>query len=661
MRQTRRSRKSGPFERGADTFFHAMSMKLSSLGLLAMFAFAVPLAAFLAYSLYHLAVSVQVLLLTPLARAFERLRGGAVTLPFLGHDPAGAWELRWQPSPSFTEALVAHHAAYAWSWLAGRAAVVPLVGAVLLLAGLIALKLRGDWLGSSEILRGARIVTGRQLAIALRRQREASDLVIGGQPLVKGSETQHICLMGGPGSGKSVGLMELLDTVARRGEPALVFDPKPELIRHFHNTARGDLMLNPLDGRVVAWSPWAEIKDPHDYVAMAQSWVPEESKGHDPFFTDAARILAAGLLETTRAKGDVVELARLATQGTIEELLHATRGTSAAAFLSSEAAATRDSIRTTLGAYSEWLRWLRPDAKSFSIRSWVRAVAEPGSAPRPWLWLTSRGNLAEVLAPLLRIWIEAAVREILSGPVSRTRRLWLVLDEFPSLGRMRAVEQVMAQGRGHGAVVVLGLQSISQLRDRYGVHGASTLLGQPSTHIILRQNEPDAAQWASQLLGEAEMLEPYESMHYAAEDIADAITLGERVVKVPVVLPSELLSLPVRTLRGGHRELAGYARLAGSWPVARIAIRTRDRPETAPAWIDIDTTATVDVELRRRRNRSQEAIDPSPKGRGSEGPRGEAPDEMEASPPPVDGAGQERTRSEPDQGARHSRQHQLGL
>ena len=58
---TRRSRTSGSFARGADTFFHALGMRLSSLGLLALLAFATPLAAFLVYSLYHLAASVQVL------------------------------------------------------------------------------------------------------------------------------------------------------------------------------------------------------------------------------------------------------------------------------------------------------------------------------------------------------------------------------------------------------------------------------------------------------------------------------------------------------------------------------------------------------------------------------------------------------------------------
>ena len=636
---TRRSRTSGSFARGADTFFHALGMSLSSLGLVAMLAFATPLAAFLVYSLYHLSASVQVLLLTPLAGAFERLHGGLVMLPFVGHDVADGWAFRWQPSTGFTEPLRAAHQAYAWAWLMNRIAVVPLVGTGLLLTGLVALRMRGDWLGASEILRGARIVPAAKLAQVLRRRREASDLAIGGQPLVKGSETQHVCLTGGPGSGKSVGLMELLDGIVRRGEPALVFDPKPELIRHFFDAARGDLVLNPLDRRAVAWTPWAEVQGPHDYVAMAQSWVPEESKGSDPFFTDAARILAAGLLEATHARADLVELARLATQGSIGELLRATRGTSAAAFLSSEAAATRDSIRTTLGAYSEWLRWLRSDGAGFSIRDWVRAVAGRADASAGWLWLTSRGNVADVLAPLVRIWIESAVREILSRPVSRTARIWLILDEFPTLGRMRAVEQVMAQGRGHGAVVVLGLQSISQLRDRYGIHGAATLLGQPSTHVILRQNEPDAALWASQLLGEAEMLEPFESLHYAAADHSDAIALGERVVKVPAVLPSELLSLPSRTRRDGHKELAGFARLAGNWPIARIAIRTRDRPETAAAWIDADAGSTVAVALQRRADDPSSSSDAGPSAENSTGDERAAP----------------ATRALPP------RQHQLGL
>jgi hypothetical protein len=99
------------------------------------------------------------------------------------------------------------------------------------------------------------------------------------------------------------------------------------------------------------------------------------------------------------------------------------------------------------------------------------------------------------------------------------------------------------------------------------------------------------------------------------------------------------LSLPSRTRRDGHKELAGFARLAGSWPIARIAIRTRDRPETAAAWIDADVGSTVAVALQRR------ADDPS-----SSSDTGSTAE---------DGPGRER--ASPATRAPPPRQHQLGL
>lgn len=587
----------GAFARGADTFFHRLRMQLWSTAQLALAIFGGCYLAFLVLGFWRLGPAMELVLLAPVAELIEHGWGQGRMLPFLARDLS----LVWYPTAAFGEALATPEGSRAAVWLHAWAPYPGLAGMILFLLAAGGLWWHGRQLGASSVRRGARLVEAAQLARQLRARGAASDLELGGLPLVKDSETQHVCLIGGPSSGKTVALLELLDGIARRGDAALVFDRKPELIASCHRAARGDVLLNPMDHRSARWTPWAELRQPYDPVAIARSWIPEAAKGSQPFFTDASRVAAAGLLEAMTTGGDLVELARLATQGKVGELLAALRGTPAEAYLDSEAGETRDSIRATLATYSTWLRWLRPEAAPFSVRDWVTAVAAPANGPRPWLWLTIRGNVEEILAPLHRIWIETAVREILSLPVDRRRRLWLILDEFPRLGRMEALEQIMAQGRGHGAAVVLTFQNLGQLRDSYGRDGAAALLGQPATQVILRQNEPESAEWAARLLGEAELHEPVESVRYAAAEAGDAITLAERVVSRPVAMPAELMALGTRTRHDGQQELAGYARLPGGWPIARLKIRTRDRAATAPAWCEATADGTVDAILKQRR------------------------------------------------------------
>jgi type IV secretory pathway TraG/TraD family ATPase VirD4 len=98
------------------------------------------------------------------------------------------------------------------------------------------------------------------------------------------------------------------------------------------------------------------------------------------------------------------------------------------------------------------------------------------------------------------------VNATLSLPADRVRRRWLMLDEVASLGRVQSLSDALTKGRKYGLCSIMGLQSVSQLRDVYGKDGAQTLLSCLSSQLILRANDPETAEYASQHLGECEVL-----------------------------------------------------------------------------------------------------------------------------------------------------------
>ena len=155
----------------------------------------------------------------------------------------------------------------------------------------------------------------------------------------------------------------------------------------------------------------------------------------------------------------------------------------------------------------------------------------------------------------------------------------MVLDEVASLQELPALTPdggLLTMSRKHGGATILGLQDIGQLRRLYGVYGAQSIAGSCLTRLMLRSVEHATAEWAAQSLGEQEVNEATESLSMSPHDFKDAVNLQRRVVKRPIVLPSEIMNLP---------KLSGFLKLPGGYPVTKASLQIRDRQEIAPIYV----------------------------------------------------------------------------
>jgi type IV secretory pathway TraG/TraD family ATPase VirD4 len=169
----------------------------------------------------------------------------------------------------------------------------------------------------------------------------------------------------------------------------------------------------------------------------------------------------------------------------------------------------------------------------------------------------------------LAAWIGEAVNATLSLPPHRGRRRWLLLDEVASLGRVQGLSDGLTKGRKYGLCAMMGLQSISQLRDVYGKDGAQTLLSCLSSQLLLRANDPETAEYASWSLGETEVLR--ESISTGQHR---TVTQQHHIGRL--VLASQLQGLPNRV---------GYLRLAGQDIVRPVGIPLVTRANNMEAFV----------------------------------------------------------------------------
>ncbi|MDE0355902.1 MAG: type IV secretion system DNA-binding domain-containing protein [Deltaproteobacteria bacterium] len=455
-------------------------------------------------------------------------------------------------------------------------------------AGGVAVSTLGFWLlgrrlGRTRRVRGAELATARQLRRRVQplSERLATAVVpaarrascrIAGIPWPRRAETQHTIVSGTTGSGKTVLISDLVAQVRARGERCIVYDKMGTYTRSFFDPAR-DVLMNPLDARAPRWSPFYEARTSRDFDMMAAALIPQQKDTVDPFWVTAARQLfsnGAGVLWTQ----GVTENRRLVEdllKTELSELAEAMEGTVAQSIVSPDNPKTALSVRAMLTAHLGALEFLPDTGEPFSIRDWVGREDEKG-----FLFLTSRGDQHASLRGLISTWLEIAVNALLSLQQDGGRRIWIVLDELPTLHQVPSLQPGLAESRQFGGCFVLGIQVFSALRDIYGKNGAETISGLCGTRVVLSAPDQETAQWSAESLGRGEVEEYTHGMSYGASTMRDGVSLTQHRQMRPLALPSEIMRL---------ENLHGYLKFPGPYPVTSIQLKHVDRPASAERFV----------------------------------------------------------------------------
>ena len=524
----------------------------------------------------------------------EWYAAGMVTLAeaklTLGYDPDSGQEVRFEdgtrrvlrisdiaasvPARDARERIREEMFASAWLGLQAGAGLIALF--------LVAFRIRGARLGRRRRIRGAEMVTAGELrrrvqplhlrALARMPGGGRRPYSVAGIPFPERAESQHTIVSGTTGSGKTVLISDLVAQIRARGERCVIYDKMGSYTRSFYDRDR-DALLNPLDARAPRWSPFLEARNPRDFDMMAAALIPQQKDTVDPFWVTAARQLFANGAGVLRQKGetrnDVLVDHLLKTE--LTALAQAMEGTVAQSIVDPENPKTALSVRAMLTANLSALELLPDEGTPFSIREWISDEDRDG-----FLFLTSRGDQHASLRGLISTWLEIAVNAMLSLAQDDGRRIWVILDELPTLHQVPSLQPGLAESRQFGGCFVLGVQVASALRDLYGRNGAETISGLCGTRVVLAAPDRDTAQWSADSLGRSEVEEVAEGFSYGANTIRDGVSLTPRRELRALALPSEIMRLA---------NLEGYLKFPGPFPVASIRLKYVARPAAAERFV----------------------------------------------------------------------------
>lgn len=430
---------------------------------------------------------------------------------------------------------------------------------------------RGFVKSGGQFIRGARIVRSNKLKWILKVKHDASSFTIGDTPIKKNSEMQHIILLGSPGVGKTQAIFELLDEVKSQGQKAIVYDVEGVYTKRYYDESK-DFILNPLDKRDAKWSPWVDMIGKMNIASLASSLIADVNGFSDPFWYQAARTIFEETMEAliTDGREDTKVLLDLLCRKGIEDLQVILKDTFAEALVASEIEKTALSVKSILTANLKRLEFIcKPDAK-FSIRDWIK------SEDSSWLFITSREDMHETLKPIITAYIDIVSNCLLTLEENRERRIWLVTDEIHTIGQSNSYMQLAARGRKRGVCIVAGLQSMRQMDDVFGKHGAEKISGMFSTRVYFRNSDLETARWISKSLGENEMYEYTEGESYGSHEMRDGVNLSKQKRVTDLVMKEEVMQLP---------DLTAYLKILGDYPLTQVKIKVRENFGDVQAFI----------------------------------------------------------------------------
>jgi type IV secretory pathway TraG/TraD family ATPase VirD4 len=398
-------------------------------------------------------------------------------------------------------------------------------------------------------------------------------ITLAGVPLELKDEVKHFKVIGTTGAGKTTAITEMLEKALARGDRVIIADPNGDYMSRFYDPTRGDLILNPFRQDSVPWSLLGEIREPKDIENMALAFLPNSGGSETRIWNEHGRTFFQAVtkqLLARAANGAAVatdaELYRLLS-APVDELRGLLQGTAAQSFVEEGNERFFGSVRsTTTTAFKALEHIIQQRGPALSVRDWVEQGNQPGKSGI--LFMPYLAN-EPALQPMISAWMRTAIYETLSQPPNEDRRLWFVVDELAAVGAIDGMIKAMAELRKHGGRMVIGFQSIAQVRATYGEAEANTIVENARNTLILNSASSEhggTAEFASRIIGDAEVTETTYSHTLGATDWIGSTTKSQRFAMKRVVLPSEIEQL---------RDLYGYLKFASNdyWMKVKLSLR----------------------------------------------------------------------------------------
>ncbi|MDR3514007.1 MAG: conjugal transfer protein TraG [Caulobacteraceae bacterium] len=507
---------------------------------------------------------------------------GVVLAAFWTATEWTAWRLGFQPELGRPMVWLGHFAVYPppaflWWWFAYDAyapgvfvhgAYIAASGGVIAAALAIALSVwrareakrvetygSARWAAPEEVARAG--LTGPD-GVVLGRYRGA---------YLRHDGPEHVLCFAPTRSGKGVGLV--IPTLLTWPGSAIVHDIKGEnwrLTAGFRSQFGRVLLFDPTNPASAAFNPLLEVRrgarevrdvqniadilvDPEGSLEKRNHW---ERTGHALLVGAILHVLYTGPDKTLAAVGELLADPRRPIESTLMAMMrtpHLGKAgahpvvASAARELLNKSANERSGVLSTALSFLSLYR--DPVVAALTRRSdWRLDDLVDGARPASLYLVVPPSDFTRT-RPLIRLVLNQVGRRLTEDLEvgEARRRLLLMLDEFPALGKLDFFESALAFMAGYGMKAFLIAQSLNQIEKAYGAN--NSVLDNCHVRVSFATNDERTAKRVSDALGTATELKAMKN--YAGSRLSP--WLGHLMVSRsetprPLMTPGEVMQLP---------------------------------------------------------------------------------------------------------------------
>jgi len=402
-----------------------------------------------------------------------------------------------------------------------------------------------------KVLRGTKIVEANELIKEIKKESKNNRVLISSKkvPFPYFDENRSILLIGKAGAGKTQAVFDFLLQIFKFNETMILYDRKPDFWNRFYDESK-DYLFYPKDARSLCWNIFDDIKDEDDIDFAIKSIIPINLEAKDPFWDTASRdLLKVVFLKILTFKNPsnkkLIDFLRI--NSTADELfeelneLAVNNGVNLEYYLKSKN--TTASIMSTFQAHTNKLlrKEFYYEEGNFNVLDFIAAIDTVNKGKK--LFLVQTANESGVYEVYFRLMIDLLIREIKGLLNDSKRRIWVILDEFQSLGKLKEIEEGLAEGRSKGLAILLGTQSLAKVEEIYGKLLMRSLFQLLSTKIVLQYDEPEGAKFLSDFFGEQEVLEVNENRMVTSQGNRDISQMQQKETIKKVFIGGEFAIL----------------------------------------------------------------------------------------------------------------------
>lgn len=357
----------------------------------------------------------------------------------------------------------------------------------------------GGLRGGEIFVRGAEVKAAADPDSPAAPAVDPTALMVGTEKLRHESEPEHIFICGATGSGKSQIINGFARAIRARGAAAraVILDPGGAYFAQFGRPGQ-DVLLNPFDKRGVGWNLFAEVQGAEDFRRCAEAIIPSRPGPGQEWTEFAQQIFADAMKAMWRQnENSMARLHELLT-GSSETLFEYLRASGITSLADPHAMKMFSGAKNSMGPFIQCLEYIQPG--DFSIRRWIRE----NEGKDGWLFITYRDNQMALIRNFISGAANFAMLETLSLEPDTSRRVFFIIDELDSVGKIEMLKDSQVKARKFGGSICIGIQTVAQLRPLYGDLN-STIIGNSATRIVLRPQDAETAEYMSRMLGKVEV------------------------------------------------------------------------------------------------------------------------------------------------------------